>query len=119
MYKLDPNFSRDPISLVAFYDPREMFFGVGFADFETQWSYDHDSVLAAFTHFVEGTNHVAKPEFSVKEILAVNPKVTVGCGQEALDMLEEEARNSGDSIEQAIARRLGVERVATHLVTPR
>ena len=119
MYKLDPNFSRDPLSLVAFYDPREMFFGVGIADFETQWSFDHDSVLAAFTHFVEGTNHVAKPEFSVKEILAANPQVIVGCGQAALDMLEEEARTAGESIEKAIARHLGVERVSTHLVTPR
>lgn len=71
------NFSRNPLVLGCYFDPRELFYNAGFDDFGIQWSYDFDSTLKALENFIDGVGTNNEVKFSVTQILAENPTVVI------------------------------------------
>ena len=111
MSQPNSNFSRDPLILGCYFDPKETFFNAGFDDYGVQWSYDSHSPVKALENFIDGVGTYTDIVFPVREILTKDPAVVVNFDKKSFDQLVQDAKKENTTAEALIRKILKVTKI--------
>ena len=102
------NFSRNPLALGCYFDPRELFYNAGLDDYSVQWSYDFHSTIKALENFINGTGTYTLVKFPVSELLKNDPVIIINFDKKSYDNLIHESEKQKESPEALLKTLLKV-----------